>query len=67
MTTETQTFQAPVYSAKGKQAGTRQLPEGLFDGTVNVPVTAAGVSSRMVISRSLGTTLTQSLCAASRP
>ena len=34
-------------------------------GTVNVPVTAAGVSSRMLASRSLGTTFTQSLSVAS--
>ena len=34
-------------------------------GVVRVPVTAAGVSSRMVISRSFGTTLAHGLCAAS--
>jgi len=37
MTAENQTFQAPVFSAQGKQGGTRQLPE-MFDGIVNVPV-----------------------------
>lgn len=58
MTTETQTFQAPVYSAKGKQAGTRQLPEGLFDGTVNVPVMHQAVKA-FLANRRQGTAKTK--------
>ena len=58
MTTETQTFQAPVYSAQGKQAGTRQLPEGLFDGTVNVPVMHQAVKA-FLANRRQGTAKTK--------
>ena len=36
--TETQTFEAPVFSATGAARPTRALPAALFDGTVNVPV-----------------------------
>ena len=49
MTTETQTFQAPVFTAQGKQGGTRQLPEGMFDGTVNVPVMHQAVAVKAAI------------------
>jgi large subunit ribosomal protein L4 len=38
MMTETQTFEAPVFSATGAARQTRALPAALFDGTVNVPV-----------------------------
>ncbi|HMS02694.1 MAG TPA: 50S ribosomal protein L4 [Gemmatimonadaceae bacterium] len=38
MMTETQTFEAPVFSATGAARPTQALPAALFDGTVNVPV-----------------------------
>ncbi len=49
---------APRYS--GPMASLRRRPTGI----VSVPVTATGVSSRIVASRVLGTTLTQALSAA---
>ncbi|WP_396220431.1 50S ribosomal protein L4 [Gemmatimonas sp.] len=58
MTTETQTFQAPVFSAQGKQGGTRQLPEGMFDGTVNVPVMHQAVKA-FLANRRQGTAKTK--------
>jgi len=36
--TDTQTFEAPEFSATGAARATRALPAALFDGTVNVPV-----------------------------
>jgi len=38
MTTESMTFEAPVYSAQGKPGAARALPAATFDGTVNLPV-----------------------------
>jgi large subunit ribosomal protein L4 len=38
MTTETMTFDAPVFSAQGKPGAARTLPAATFDGTVNLPV-----------------------------
>jgi large subunit ribosomal protein L4 len=35
---ETQTFEAPVFSATGAARQQRALPAALFDGTINVPV-----------------------------
>ena len=58
MTTETQTFQAPVFTAQGKQGGTRQLPEGMFDGTVNVPVMHQAVKA-FLANRRQGTAKTK--------
>lgn len=58
MITETQTFQAPVFSAQGKQGGTRQLPEGMFDGTVNVPVMHQAVKA-FLANRRQGTAKTK--------
>lgn len=51
MTAETKTFEAPVYSAQGKQGGTRQLPEGTFDGIVNVPVMHQAVKAYLANQR----------------
>jgi large subunit ribosomal protein L4 len=51
MTTETKTFEAPVYSAQGKQGGMRQLPEGTFDGIVNVPVMHQAVKAYLANQR----------------
>jgi large subunit ribosomal protein L4 len=36
--TDTQTFEAPEYSATGAARAPRALPAALFDGTINVPV-----------------------------
>jgi large subunit ribosomal protein L4 len=36
--TDTQTFEAPEYSANGAARAPRALPAALFDGTINVPV-----------------------------
>lgn len=58
MTTETKTFEAPVYSAQGKQGGTRQLPEGTFDGIVNVPVMHQAVKA-FLANRRQGTAKTK--------
>jgi len=38
MTTESMTFEAPVYTAQGKAGAARALPAATFDGTVNLPV-----------------------------
>lgn len=35
---DTQTFEAPVFSASGRAQQQRALPAALFDGTINVPV-----------------------------
>jgi large subunit ribosomal protein L4 len=35
---DTQTFEAPVYSATGRAQQQQALPAALFDGTINVPV-----------------------------
>lgn len=58
MTTETKTFEAPVYTAQGKQGGTRQLPEGTFDGIVNVPVMHQAVKA-FLANRRQGTAKTK--------
>lgn len=58
MMTETKTFEAPVYSAQGKQGGTRQLPEGTFDGIVNVPVMHQAVKA-FLANRRQGTAKTK--------
>jgi large subunit ribosomal protein L4 len=58
MTTETKTFEAPLYSAQGKQGGTRQLPEGTFDGIVNVPVMHQAVKA-FLANRRQGTAKTK--------
>ena len=57
MTAETKTFEAPVYSAQGKQGGTRQLPE-MFDGIVNVPVMHQAVKA-FLANRRQGTAKTK--------
>jgi len=36
--TETETLQAPAFTAQGKKSAMRALPEATFDGVVNVPV-----------------------------
>ena len=58
MTAETKTFEAPVYTAQGKQGGTRQLPEGTFDGIVNVPVMHQAVKA-FLANRRQGTAKTK--------
>ena len=58
MTAETKTFEAPVYSAQGKQGGTRQLPEGTVDGIVNVPVMHQAVKA-FLANRRQGTAKTK--------
>lgn len=58
MTTETKTFEAPLYSAQGKQGGTRALPEGTFDGIVNVPVMHQAVKA-FLANRRQGTAKTK--------
>jgi large subunit ribosomal protein L4 len=58
MTAETKTFEAPVYSAQGKQGGTRPLPEGTFDGIVNVPVMHQAVKA-FLANRRQGTAKTK--------
>lgn len=58
MMTETKTFEAPVYTAQGKQGGTRQLPEGTFDGIVNVPVMHQAVKA-FLANRRQGTAKTK--------
>jgi large subunit ribosomal protein L4 len=47
-----------VYSAQGKQGGTRQLPEGTFDGIVNVPVMHQAVKA-FLANRRQGTAKTK--------
>jgi large subunit ribosomal protein L4 len=58
MMAETKTFEAPVYSAQGKQGGTRPLPEGTFDGIVNVPVMHQAVKA-FLANRRQGTAKTK--------
>lgn len=58
MTAEIKTFEAPVYSAQGKQGGSRQLPEGTFDGIVNVPVMHQAVKA-FLANRRQGTAKTK--------
>lgn len=58
MTTEIKTFEAPVYSAQGKQGGTRPLPEGVFDGIVNMPVMHQAVKA-FLANRRQGTAKTK--------
>jgi large subunit ribosomal protein L4 len=55
---ETKTFEAPVFTAQGKQGGTRQLPEGTFDGIVNVPVMHQAVKA-FLANRRQGTAKTK--------
>jgi large subunit ribosomal protein L4 len=58
MTAETKTFEAPVYTAQGKRGGVRQLPEGTFDGIVNVPVMHQAVKA-FLANRRQGTAKTK--------
>ena len=58
MTEETTTFQAPEYSALGKQSGTRTLPAETFDGIVNVPVMHQAVKA-FLANRRQGTAKTK--------
>jgi large subunit ribosomal protein L4 len=58
MTEETMTFEAPVYSAQGKQGGMQQLPEATFDGTVNMPVMHQAVKA-FLANRRQGTAKTK--------
>lgn len=58
MTTEIKTFEAPVFTAQGKQGGTRTLPEGTFDGIVNVPVMHRAVKAYLA-NRRQGTAKTK--------
>jgi len=58
MTTETKTFEAPVYSAQGKKGASRPLPEQLFDGTVNMPVMHQAVKA-FLANRRQGTAKTK--------
>lgn len=55
---DNQTFEAPVFSAQGKQGGTRALPEGTFDGIVNVPVMHQAVKA-FLANRRQGTAKTK--------
>jgi large subunit ribosomal protein L4 len=56
--TETQTLQAPVYSAQGKKGAMRPLPEATFDGVVNVPVMHQAVKA-FLANRRQGTAATK--------
>lgn len=58
MTEETTTFEAPVFSAQGKQSGKVQLPEATFDGVVNVPVMHQAVKA-FLANRRQGTAKTK--------
>ena len=55
---ENQTFEAPVYSAKGKKGASRSLPEATFDGVVNVPVMHQAVKA-FLANRRQGTAATK--------
>ena len=55
---DNQTLQAPVFSAQGKQGGTRALPESTFDGIVNVPVMHQAVKA-FLANRRQGTAKTK--------
>ena len=57
MTEETKTFEAPVYSAQGKQSGTSALPD-IFDGIVHVPVMHQAVKA-FLANRRQGTAKTK--------
>ena len=57
MTEETKTLEAPVYSAQGKQGGTRALPD-MFDGIVNMPVMHQAVKA-FLANRRQGTAKTK--------
>jgi len=57
MTTDNQTFEAPVFSAQGKQGASRQLPD-MFDGIVNVPVMHQAVKA-FLANRRQGTAKTK--------
>lgn len=57
MMAETKTFEAPVFTAQGKQGGTRQLPD-MFDGIVNVPVMHQAVKA-FLANRRQGTAKTK--------
>jgi large subunit ribosomal protein L4 len=58
MMAETKTFEAPVYSAQGKQGGSRPLPESMFDGIVNMPVMHQAVKA-FLANRRQGTAKTK--------
>jgi large subunit ribosomal protein L4 len=53
-----ETMEAPVYSAQGKQGGTRALPASTFDGIVNVPVMHQAVKA-FLANRRQGTAKTK--------
>ena len=53
-----ETMEAPVYSAQGKQGGTRPLPASTFDGIVNVPVMHQAVKA-FLANRRQGTAKTK--------
>ncbi|MES2522790.1 MAG: 50S ribosomal protein L4 [Gemmatimonadota bacterium] len=55
---ETQTLEAPVYSAQGQKGATRPLPEATFDGVVNVPVMHQAVKA-FLANRRQGTAATK--------
>jgi large subunit ribosomal protein L4 len=55
---EIETFEAPVYSAQGKKGSKQQLPESLFDGTINVPVMHQAVKA-FLANRRQGTAKTK--------
>jgi len=56
--TETQTLQAPGFTAQGKKGAMRPLPEAMFDGTVNVPVMHQAVKA-FLANRRQGTASTK--------
>ncbi len=55
---ESETFDAPVYSAQGTSRPRQRLPEALFDGTVNVPVMHQAVKA-FLANRRQGTAKTK--------
>ena len=55
---ESETFDAPVYSAQGTAKPAQRLPEALFDGTVNVPVMHQAVKA-FLANRRQGTAKTK--------
>ncbi len=56
--TDIQIAEAPVYSAQGKKGASRALPEGTFDGVVNVPVMHQAVKA-FLANRRQGTAATK--------
>ena len=58
MTQETKTFEAPVFSAQGKQGGTRALPGATVGGIINVPVMPQAVKA-FLANRRQGTAKTK--------